>query len=162
MTNRRLALAALLALLVGVPLAYAGWNELQLHRGRHVLLRVEPFDPNDPFRGNYVQVSYAVSRVSTTDIPSGVTAYVPLRRRADGTWTAVTATTRRPTGGVFLRGRVLWVTTNGAFVDYGSKRYYVQEGTAGRYEAAIARRGLYADVVVDSDGTSRIAKLVTR
>jgi hypothetical protein len=161
-TTRRPVLVLLVAALVGAPLAYAAWNELALHRGRHVLLRVQPVDPIDPFRGEYVALSYGVSRVAVPrPVRVGETVYVPLHR-SGGAWTGTRAATRRPEHGPFLRGTVDDAWDGQALVRYGIERFYVQEGTARRYEAAIETRRLYGDVVVAHDGKARLAKLVVR
>lgn len=160
-TNRTL-LAALVAALVAVPLGIAAWNELALHRGRHVLVRVRPVDPIDPLRGEYVELTLAISSIHARGLGDAEVVYVPLRRRADGVWGATGAQDTRPDRGVFLRGRVRWSSGGRAFVDYGLDRAYIREGTSARYERAEADGRLFADVVVSDGGKAKLAKLVIR
>jgi uncharacterized membrane-anchored protein len=155
-TKRRPLLVVLIAVLAGTPLALAGWNEARLHRGRHVLLRVEPVDPQDPFRGEYVALAYRISRLPHPGAAQGGRVYVPLHR-AGATWTGSRALTEQP-GGTFIRGRV---GSSGTIV-YGIETFFVREGTALRYEGAMREHRLYADVVVGRDGGAKLAKLVIR
>ena len=61
--TRRTQIAVLLAALIAVTAGWAAWNELALHHGTHVVLRARPVDPHDPFRGEYVALSYPESRL---------------------------------------------------------------------------------------------------
>jgi uncharacterized membrane-anchored protein len=148
--TRHASIAALAAALVAVPLGLAGWSEVRKHTGKHVLIQVQPVDPYDPFRGEYVALSYRISRVPHPDTD---VVYVPLRR--DGiAWTGSRAVAERPESGTFIRGRVHEGT-----IDYGIETFYVQEGTARRYENAILDRRLYADVVLHDDGSAQLDDL---
>jgi uncharacterized membrane-anchored protein len=152
----------LLLVLAAVPLGYAGWSELQLHRGRRVLLPVRPVDPIDPLRGEYVALRYPFSAADVAGTHAGDRLYVPLHRTASGVWTGGRATKSKPAHGIFLRGRVTHSWSGGASVHFGIESFYVHEGQARTYEDAIAARTLYADVVVGDDGRARLSKLVTR
>jgi uncharacterized membrane-anchored protein len=151
--KRHTQIAVLVALLVAVPLVLAGWNEWRKRGGEHVLLRVEPVDPHDPFRGEYVALTYRISRVPHP--PSGV-VYVRLHRE-NGAWTGDRAVAERPTSGTFIRGRV-----RGGSIHYGIESFFVREGTARRYEQAVSERRLYADVVLDDDGSALLDDLEIR
>jgi len=154
--TRRAQIAALAAVLVAAPTGYAGWNELHLRSGRHVLLQAHPVDPHDPFRGEYVALAYRESRP-----PAGATEgqllYVPLHRGDDGVWVGARPTPERPARGIFLRGRV-----DGWQIRFGLERFYVREGTARAYEDAMHQDRLYADVVVQDDGGAQLDDLVIR
>lgn len=151
--RRHTQIVALAALLVAVPLVLVGWNEWRKHSGEHVLIRVEPVDPYDPFRGEYVALSYGISRVPHPDTD---VVYVPLHR--DGiAWTGSRGVAKRPESGTFIRGRA-----HGDTIDFGIETFFVQEGTARRYENAISNRRLYADVVLHDDGTAQLDDLVIR
>jgi uncharacterized membrane-anchored protein len=151
--RRHAQVVVLAALLVAVPLVLAGWNEWRKRAGEHILIRVEPVDPYDPFRGEYVALGYRISRVSH---PDAEVVYVRLHR--DGiAWTGSRAVATRPASGTFIRGRV-----HGGSIDYGIETFYVQEGTARRYEKAVAHRRLYADVVLHDDGSAQLDDLVIR
>jgi uncharacterized membrane-anchored protein len=156
--NRRrlLAFCVFLGAIMLVPLGIIVLNEYRLATGTHVLLHVEPVDPNDPFRGEYVAFDYEISRlpVSGETRPAGE-VYVVLEKRGRA-WTGDRAVAERPSGDeTFIRGE----SRNGR-IEYGIETYYVEEGESPRYERAIARQELYVDVVLDDDGRAQIDKLV--
>jgi uncharacterized membrane-anchored protein len=151
--RRHVQIAALAALLVAVPLALVGWNEWRKRGGEHVLLQVQPVDPHDPFRGEYVALTYRISRVPH---PASGVVYVPLHREGD-VWTGDRAMRERPAAGTFIRGHV-----RGGSIHYGIESFFVREGTARRYEQAVFERRLYADVVLDDDGNALLDDLVIR
>jgi uncharacterized membrane-anchored protein len=148
--RRHAPIAALAALLVAVPLVLVGWNEWRRHGGEHVLIQVEPVDPYDPFRGEYVALSYRISRVPH---PDADVVYVPLHREGIA-WTGSRAVAARPASGTFIRGRV-----HEGRIDFGIETFFVQEGTARRYENALFDRRLYADVVLHDDGSAQLDDL---
>jgi len=156
--NRRrlLAFCAFLGAILLVPIGIIALNEFRLASGTHVLLHVEPVDPNDPFRGEYVALNYDISRVPVagTTRPGGQ-VYVVLEKRGRA-WTGGRAVVDRPSDDeTFIRGE----SRNGR-IEYGIETYYVEEGESPRYERAIASQELYVDVVLDDDGRAQIDKLV--
>lgn len=144
--SRLRVFVALVAAQALLPLALIGWNEQALASGTRVTLRTVPVDPVDPFRGRYVTLRYEISALPT-GAPEGTTVYVPLR---DGgvAWIGGLPTTRRPEG-IFVRG----VVDDGS-IRFGIERYFTDEDEARRLEASAP---LLVDVVLDDDGTARIA-----
>jgi uncharacterized membrane-anchored protein len=155
--GRTTAFVLLLAALVAVPLGTIAWKEYRLATGEHVVLRVQPVDPHDPFRGEYVALSYPISRLTIDDMRRGETLYVPLRR-VGGEWRKAGPVSReRPDDGVFIRGRV----ADGG-IEYGIETFYVEEGKAIEYERALASGNLFAEVALDEDGGAQLDDLVVR
>lgn len=150
--ERRLLLAAVglqLLVLLGMVAARIG----PLLNGEPITVRVEPVDPRDLFRGDYVILSYAFSRATgdVTGAPEGSTVYAVMVR--DGNhWRADSYTYQKPTEGVFLRGKVL----SGGRIEYGIESYFVQEGTGRVYEEAVRNRTLIAELRVTRDGTAAL------
>jgi uncharacterized membrane-anchored protein len=152
--DRKVVFAALVAALVLVPLGLIGWNEYRLSSGERILLRVQPVDPNDPFRGEYVDLTYPISRLDTRGTEAGSTVYVPLRKLGRA-WTGDHVVQEKPDDGTFIRGRV-----SSSGIRYGIETFFVEEGQALRYERAITRGLLYAEVVLDDDGGAQLDELV--
>ena len=157
MSRRRLiGFAVLLAALVLFPIGLVVWNEVNLSTGKEVLLEVRPVDPDDPFQGEYVALTYPISRVPTppgTD--TGDTVYVKLF--SDGTvWRSAGAFRDKPSSGTFIRGRV----KSFSGIEFGIEAFYVEEGRARRYEEAIINGRVRAKVVLDDDGGARLKDLV--
>ncbi len=151
MTRRTAAFATVVAAMAVLPLLLIAWNEVQLARGRDVVLRTEPIDPIDLVRGRYVRLRYEISGISA---PMGETVYVPLHEEGDR-WTGTFATTDRPDDGVFIRGRA----RRGGIV-YGIETYYADEDEARRLESEAGN--LHVRVSLDDDGKARIESLEVR
>lgn len=155
--ERGLLLAAVgLQLLILVGLV--AWRIGPLLNGEAITVRVEPVDPRDLFRGDYVILNYAFSRANNIDgmygPEEGRTVYAVLTR--DGPhWRTDHFTYQKPSEGVFLRGKVL----SGGRVEYGIESYFVQEGTGRKYEDAVRDRKLIAELRVTRDGTAALHAL---
>jgi uncharacterized membrane-anchored protein len=155
LTRRTLAFAAVAAAQVVFPLAMVGYNEVRLSHGKEILIKVQPVDPNDLLRGQYVALSYGISRLGL-QYPPRTTIYVPLHRLGDGSWTGEAVRTERP-GGTFIRGRRV-----GSHTEYGIETFYVEEGQGREYEDAASSRRLYARVSLESNGRALLKGLVIR
>jgi len=73
--------------------AVLGFKQYTVWTGDTVLLRVEPVDPRDPFRGDFAAVRYEISQIDVdeiagTDYPNGG-VYVELDEDAEGYAVAV-------------------------------------------------------------------------
>ena len=152
--DRKVGFVALVAALVLVPLTAIAWKEYRLSSGERILLRVQPVDPDDPFRGEYVDLAYPISRLDAPGAERGTTVYVPLRKRGRA-WTGDHLVRDRPDEGTFIRGRVADFG-----IEYGIETFFVEEGQARKYERAIAEGQLYAEVVLDDDGDAQLDELV--
>jgi len=137
--------------------------------GETILLRVVPVDPRDLFRGDYVILSYDITRptrdgsvatAATWESLSqlvGRTIYTRLEPDADGKhWHAAGYQLDPPSDGKFIRGTVANLGT----VDYGIEQYFVQEGKGFEYEQAVRDRKLSAEVVVDRHGDAQLLGLM--
>src|SRR5690606_19406386 len=115
-----------------------------LRDGQEVLLKVEPIDPRDLLRGDYVRLGYEIRDVPVKlveNAPSGefVTeegpVFVRLGKDPDGYWRARSAALGEPSakvaaaGEVDIRGSISGRRTLGPeasfSIDYGIDRYYV-------------------------------------
>jgi uncharacterized membrane-anchored protein len=157
--------AAQLLILVGMIALRA----LPLITGQTVLVRVEPVDPRDLFRGDYVILSYPFSRVPPDQIeglsgeqPSsrkkleGRTVYVPLVPDSNGVhMRAGTVTLEKPASGLFIKGHMKRYGS----MEFGIESYFVEEGTGRRYEQAIRDRHLSAELAVTSGGQAALKGL---
>jgi uncharacterized membrane-anchored protein len=160
-----ITVAAQLMILV----AMIALRALPLLIGQTVLVRVQPVDPRDLFRGEYVILSYDFSRVSQEDIEGlpnkeraswrkleGRTVYVPLVPDSNGVhMRAGKATVVKPATGLFLKGHMKRYGST----EFGIEAYYVQEGTGRGYEQAIRDRHLSAELAVTSGGQAALRRL---
>jgi uncharacterized membrane-anchored protein len=157
--------AAQLVILLGMIALRA----IPLVTGETVLVRVEPVDPRDLFRGDYVILSYDFSRPAADGIEGlsasergswrkmeGRTVYVPLVPDSiPGHWRAKRVTVNQPAASPFIRGHV---GSHGR-LEFGIEAYYVQENTGRRYEEAIRDRKLTAELAVTFSGQAALKGL---
>jgi uncharacterized membrane-anchored protein len=158
-----------------LALAYMIFDrQTMLNSSRVVTLKVIPVDPRDIFRGDYVVLSYDVSRLDMTKIDgedkfaSGDTAYVTLQNQGEE-WKAV-AISHKPMasvpGGVAMKATVQYAdapsedTTSISPVmvtlTYGIESYFVPQGTGRAIEVEAAQGKLSADIAVDPSGRAAI------
>jgi uncharacterized membrane-anchored protein len=138
--------------------------------GQTVLVRVEPVDPRDLFRGDYVILSYGFSRISRDDIEGvpdseggkswkkleGRPVYVQLvPDSVPGHHRAAKVTLVKPERGLFIKGQL----EKYGSAKYGIESYFVQEGTGRVYEQAIRDRHLTAELAVASNGQAALRGL---
>jgi len=175
----------LMAVLVAViQVGFLGWSIMGraaiLREGREVLLKVEPVDPRDLLRGDYVRLGYeagAVDRTLFSNPPSDTyqavnqTVYVRLAKGPDRYWQPISASVGEPAdapadGQVDLRGTLTGYETTGQAnarslqINYGIERYYVPEGEGRAIEMNMAVRPFGILAAVDAAGTPQIKALM--
>lgn len=146
--------------------------------GTPIMLEVAPVDPRSLFRGDYVQLGYAITLLPA-GLPGGDAAYrrgdtvYVTVRKAGPYWDAVAVGRDKPTvaaGEVALKGEVRYAVRRGppddpepvqsVRVDYGIERYFVPEGTGRALEDAVRERKAAVEVAVDADGESAIRAIL--
>lgn len=171
--------AALLVAGIGfqfaVLLVMIGMLATPLLVGETILLRTEPIDPRDLFRGDYVTLGYEIARIPPEGVPgldisrpygrwrhrapNDQTVYVSLAPEADGRhYRATGASTTRPTSGKFIKGtyRDDWGRRR---LTFGIESFYVPEGTGRKYEDAQRTRRLAAEVALTPWGQAALKDL---
>ncbi len=155
-----------------------GWliadRALLLKSGHEVRLAVVPVDPRDLLRGDYIALSYDISRLDNGQLDGddtfadGDAIYVTLTQSGDG-WKATTITHAPPTGGTWIRGAVSNVRTGGQDckdtcatyeVEYDIERFFVPEGTGRELEKLRNDQHLAVDVALGADGRAALKRLL--
>lgn len=185
-TRALLAGAVCLSILGGMLVGHA-WP---LWTGEVVRMKVQPVDPRDLFRGEFVRLSMPANRLivgekpaAQTDaggavyvraagswtnadaqasrLPRGSVIYVQLEQGPAGEFQAVSVSRAPVAGARNLRGRLSSSSSEVLTVDYGVDAFFMQEGTAKPIEDAIrAGRTVEMDVAIASSGRARIRNLV--
>ncbi len=175
----------LMAVLVAVlQIGFLSWSIMGraaiLRDGREVLLKVEPVDPRDLLRGDYVRLGYEAGMVdralfanppTDTHRDMNETVYVRLAKGTDRYWRPVSASVGEPEGApaddqVDLRGTLTGYETIGVGdarllqVTYGIERYYVPEGEGRAIETNMAVRPFGILAAVNASGTPQIKALM--
>lgn len=139
--------------------AYALW------RGDVYYVHVQPVDPRDLFRGDYVILSYPFSRLPTElwghpQAQAGRDIYVELVPEGDGKhWRANRFHFDPPRHGPYLHGPYLRGKIGPGRIEYGIESFYVQEGQGRRYEEAVRSRRLTAEIAVAPNGQASLRNL---
>ena len=137
--------------IAGMFILYLSWPLLT---GTTVILKVQPVDPFDVFRGQYMTINYEISRVSLpAEAKEGDTIYVLLKESDDKIWHSEKASLSKPDSGVFIRGtaKQSW---SGLGVEYGIEQYFFERN------AEVPWRNLQVKVKVSSSGQARIVELL--
>jgi len=174
---RWLYIAAIIAALLqsGVMLVGVQQRISILRNGAEVVLRTVPVDPRDLMRGDYVILSYDISRLSVGMIKgepprkSGLNyIYVVLVKQPDGLWQAEYAQfvvpTDLPEGRLFVRGEIkapILAYDKNSLVSatYGIERYYVPEGEGRVIESAQLVSTVDVVLSVNSKGVAAVRGL---
>jgi len=144
-----------------VLLCMTAWRAYALERGNVYYVRVQPVDPRDLFRGDYVILGYAFSRLPTElwgnpQAQPGRTIYVELVPEGDGKhWRAGRFSFSPPPHGPFLRGKIV----GHGRIEYGIESFFVQEGKGRHFEEAVRLRQLTAEIAVAPDGQAVLRNL---
>lgn len=143
-----------------------------LRNGHEVLLDVQPVDPRDLLRGDYVRLGYNISSVPAAIFePAGAvdpmerTVHVRLRPGEDGIAQAVAARFgaapegERQVQDVDIRGTTIVGPAELGLsvpVDYGIERFYLPEGEGRPIEQGIRDRTFRMKVAVAENGSAQI------
>ncbi|MDK1492277.1 GDYXXLXY domain-containing protein [Sinorhizobium sp. 7-81] len=146
-----------------------------LRNGKDVLLRSAPVDPRDLLRGDYVILTYDISRISPDIVAGGLpeettraVLFVRLREQADGFWGPVEASfgpLAQTTDSVVIRSLpfsyypLLGAPPQTLQPNYGIERYYVPEGEGRVLETARDAHALSVNVRVNTDGRAQIRQV---
>jgi len=160
-----------MAILIGVfwlvlILGFIGIKEFTLQTGTQVLLKTRPVDPRDLFRGDYVILSYDISRVDGDTVVSGQsidigdTVYIELRE-VSGFANAYRIYSYKPSKGLFIKGKVKNDWNDLLLMEYGIESYFVPEGEGRELERA--RGGdLTVRVAIDKFGQAVIKDILLK
>lgn len=181
MTGKRRIISALVLALVQI--GFLSWiiagRAAILRDGKEVLLKVEPIDPRDLLRGDYIFLGYEISRIPVkliANIPAGKFTsndselVVRLKKGADGYWQPSAAWFDAMPGpatsdeadivghvadGWDLRGQDMTIAP-----DYGIERFYLPEGEGLAIQNDMRVRPFGVRVALAADGTAQIKALM--
>lgn len=177
MNGRSLLIAAVVVAVgqVGFLGAMIQSRAALLQNGREVILRTEPVDPRDLLRGDYVALSYDITRVPVASVqtprardnkPAGAVT-VRLQPGAGvepatlvGAWLGDPPSPPAD-GQVDLVGESLtrWdAQAQDIFVTYGLERFYLPEGEGRAIEQGMRERSFKMAVAVSAGGQAQIKR----
>lgn len=153
MYNKRILLIALLVVALAqltIPVKMILDKEEVLNQGTLYKFRTAPVDPNDPFRGKYIALTFQENTVELKDKEEwtmGETIYVSLTTDDKGFAKIKSFSKKMPAGQPdVIEAKVRFVEENAPrklFIDYPFNRFYMEESKAA--EAEKTYRQLMAD-----------------
>lgn len=181
MNGKRLIAAAVAVAILQI--GFLGWviagRAAILRNGTEVLLKVEPVDPRDLLRGDYVSLGYEISNIPVkliANVPDGRSTsdeqpvVVRVKKGMDGYWHTETAwldAAPAPAGTdeVDIVGHIGagWnLRDEGATVspDYGIERFYLPEGEGLAIQNDMRVRPFGVKVAVSKRGQAQIKALM--
>lgn len=180
MKSSRLILVGAL-LISALQIGFLSWNiagrAAVLRNGQEVLLKVQPVDPRDLLRGDYVRLGYDISTVPAplfTPPPTGDGDYeakpvwVLLHEQDDGYFGVKSAAFDRAllpaaeAGEVVVSGIASGTpaASGSASVDYGLERFYLPEGEGKPIEVDMRVRPFAVVAAVAADGSAQIKRFL--
>lgn len=181
MTGKKLIVSALVLALVQI--GFLSWiiagRAAILRNGKEVLLKVQPVDPRDLLRGDYVSIGNNISRIPVkliANIPADKfssddgSLVVRLRKGEDGYWQPTTAwfdQAPSPAGpdeadivGHVAAGWDLRSADATIAPDYGIDRFYVPEGEGLAIQDDMRVRPFGIKLALSASGTAQIKALM--
>lgn len=159
----------LLILIHGGIIGWMIWDRAQILRtGTEVRLSVRPIDPRDLFRGDYVILSYDISRLNTAALSGDdkfdrrEQVFVTLERRDGAAWQPIAVHRDHPdpkTGQIIIAGTVNWSSVKELAVSYGIESYFVPEGTGRDLERKRDKASIDVLAAIAPDGRAAIKGL---
>jgi uncharacterized membrane-anchored protein len=175
---RMIGVVALFALALGAII----FDRVQLlSSGREVVLQVEPVDPRDFFRGDYVTLDYlGLTQVvlppghEAASLKQGNDIYIALRVGSDGRATVAslhsTLAAARAASPAVIHGKLQWAFVRSPDnprgdhvamrVRYGIEAYFVPTDEARALEAARNARRIEMLIALSDDGEAAIKGLI--
>ena len=159
MKNYTLIAFILLALIqLFVPLKMILDKEDVLHTGQVFKFKTAPVDPNDPFRGKYINLRFEASQFPIRN-PDAWTmnqeVFVQLTTDADDFARVLDVTSEPPSSSApYLKARISHVAPDALFLEYPFDRYYMEESKA--YDAEQLYRESLSDTLQTTYALVRI------
>jgi len=169
---RKLVVAAIVAQ-IAVLLFMASKRETIIATGEEIYLRSAPIDPRDPFRGDFVRLSYELNRIPNqyyqgekelASLHRDTVLYTVLQHEENNVYRLNYFTETKPHNAIYIKGRLnnrrqfQSVSKQFTNIKYGIEQYYVQQGKSLEMEKRMGNRGtlqipLEMQVAIGSDGT---------
>lgn len=135
----KIAFALLIIAQVAAPVYMIAENELNIRRGEELKFRVEPKDPRDPIRGNYVSLRFKDDRLemgekefeSLGEQPNYYKEiYVLLKKNSEG-FAVPEKITAEKTDGMCVKATAIWMEKGGAaLINYPFNKLFMNEKIA--------------------------------
>jgi len=155
MKKQHIALIVVICLVLIVLLSFILYNQWPFMTGKKLILATQPVDPFDPFRGQYMEINYEISRISDVEgFREGDSVYVLLKEDEQGIWRKESVSKSKPDKGDFIKGKVTSVYENNIIVEYGIEQFFFERN------AKIPTRNITVEVRVANSGRAKLVQLL--
>ena len=154
MKKQFLGLILVCCLVLLVLLSFIFYNQFPIWTGKQIILKTNPVDPFDPFKGQYMQINYEISTIQNSNFSIGDSVYILLNKDESGIWRYSNYSKTKPESGDFILGKVGYVYGNTARIEYGVEQYYFERN------AQFATSNLTIELKVASSGRASIIQLL--
>lgn len=143
-----------LSVLVGMYLK----AQQPLWYGKAIRVAVNPIDPRSLFRGNYAILNYSISEAALSQalkregdyennlrIHEGAVIYTRLKQNKQGLYEPIDVVLDKPDTGVFIRGRLEYISDYTVRIKYGVEAYFASKERALEIEQSTSWRANASD-----------------
>ncbi|MEE9426337.1 MAG: GDYXXLXY domain-containing protein [Methylococcales bacterium] len=149
-----------------------GKREVILATGQQIYLQTAPIDPRDPFRGDYVRLTYPFNTVDAKQLrvsekdklnEKGYPVYAVMKQSENNLYILDYLTDQQPQSQIYIKGRInkrRWGRGASAVnVKYGLEQLFVEQGKGREIERIRGNRGgiqvpMEVQVAIGGDGTA--------
>ncbi|MAG11294.1 MAG: hypothetical protein CMI52_00595 [Parcubacteria group bacterium] len=162
--NHKKAIIFLAVVWIAIIGGFVAMKEYTIQTGEEVLLKTIPVDPRDLFRGDYVILSYEISRFESDillDFEPGDKVYVKLD--TSGYYAQIASIHSEPPEGLYIAGTLKHAFGDNAMgVEYGIESYFIPENKGYIIERAQrnSENDVAVTVAVGNSGKSVIKELL--
>lgn len=148
-------LIILIAIILIVLVSFIAYNQWPILTGKRIVLDTRPVDPFDPFRGQFITISYEISQINNTkSFETGDSIYISLKEDEKGVWRLKDTSRSKPEIGDFIKGKVTYSSEDRVSVEYGIEQYFFERNTN------LPRSNLTVEVAVSNSGRAKMIRLL--
>lgn len=168
MKNKKLLFAAYGLVILLIPFYLIFQSESILTEGHKHKIRLQGYDPMDPFRGKYLRLSFDNNVPCEKGVKTGSTGYVILKKDSLGFSYFASVQANRPSHSDYIEAKVQMIFGGEAMIDLDNmNKYFINEDIASDAEEVI---GDFTSQAPDKiwltirvlDGEARIEDIIVR
>lgn len=138
MNKRKIAFAFYGVIILLIPFYLIFKSESILTEGHQHKIRLQCYDPMDPFRGKYLRLSLNTTVPCENDVKMGSPGYVILKKDSLGFSYFASVQAKRPSHSDYIEAEVQMVFSGNAVVDLDNmNKYFINEDIASEGEQII-------------------------
>lgn len=155
MKKQTIGLIGVVLLVLLIVLSFIIYNEWPLLTGKKIVLATQPIDPFDPFRGQYMNINYEISRINNVEgFNKGDFIYVTLEEDEQEIWRLKETSKTKPDEGIFIRGEIINSYDKSVRVEYGIEQFFFERN------AKLPTSNITVEVSVSNSGRAKLVQLL--